>query len=543
MKVFKLFVVLFTVLFSYQSLLAKRTLSELPNSKVKNYRGNDVSLSSINNDGKPILIFTWSKNWCNPCVMRLNEMAEYYKKWQKETGVKIIALNLDKKESYNDVKQFANEKGWTFDIYQDAYGEFIDDTKITSAPLSVFLNKNLKIVKQYLTYSVTPQQFYGILINIDKTKQYFDSEWQLTSKNNAKFYREITMDYSNYEIPYKVKDYYINGTLQMEGAYKELYPEEIEHGEFSYYDENGNIQRKAEYISGEIKRRKYYFPNGQLQIQLTYKDWVPWTIEKSFDKNGAPKNCGTLKDGTGTYFIFSYETGDTTAVYEYKNGRYDGTIIKYYDNGKYIRKDYYKNGISYKYNLYNNENKSWFDEVAKELKKIDINQFVQQSTLEKVIDDYTEKVIFIMKEASNSFFKDIENKNAWLGNNYDDDKKEKLLSAYATQLIYYEIYRKHLISIVNYVLIESGEHKNVDKEKAMQLAKYGKTWFLDKPIDKDYNLEDFNDYLDYYLENEYDIDNYDAIYYATMVEILKDPPSNFLHYYAKYNADWGMLEY
>jgi len=48
--------------------------------------------------------------WCKPCVKELTSIAEVYEDWQKETGVKLIAVSIDDARTSASVKPFVLEK-------------------------------------------------------------------------------------------------------------------------------------------------------------------------------------------------------------------------------------------------------------------------------------------------------------------------------------------------------------------------------------------------------------------------------------------------
>ena len=66
---------------------------KMPVVKVKDLEGKDVDVSTITNDGKPIVFMFWA-TWCAPCLKELNNVAELYEEWQENTGVKIYAVSI-----------------------------------------------------------------------------------------------------------------------------------------------------------------------------------------------------------------------------------------------------------------------------------------------------------------------------------------------------------------------------------------------------------------------------------------------------------------
>ena len=66
----------------------------IPAADVKTLDGKTVNTSKFSNDGKPMIIDFWA-TWCKPCKKELDAIAETYEDWQKETGVKLIAISID----------------------------------------------------------------------------------------------------------------------------------------------------------------------------------------------------------------------------------------------------------------------------------------------------------------------------------------------------------------------------------------------------------------------------------------------------------------
>ena len=177
--------------------------------------------------------------------------------------------------------------------------------------------------------------------------------------------------------PYR--SYYINGTLEKEGFYKNNYPDSLwhyyyeggalkmkgmlkngtNHGLWEYYYENGNLRMAGMIINSKREGTwKFYFENGQLKSQGDYKNGRRtgiWNFfyedgklkaQTFYDKNGRGRykefyNSGELKaEGiningkSDSTWVFYHENGKLKAVGDYQEGKRDGLWIFYHNNGK-----------------------------------------------------------------------------------------------------------------------------------------------------------------------------------------------------------------
>ena len=67
-------------------------------------------------------------------------MATVYDKWQRETGVKVIAISIDDNRNYTKVPSFVRSKGWPFDFYQDKNQDIKRAMGISVCPLTVIIS-------------------------------------------------------------------------------------------------------------------------------------------------------------------------------------------------------------------------------------------------------------------------------------------------------------------------------------------------------------------------------------------------------------------
>ena len=142
---------------------------------------------------------------------------------------------------------------------------------------------------------------------------YYDKDWNKSEQKDAEYVRSYKVDVDH---KYRVEDRYINGNkLQMSGYYSSLDPDGIKDGHFVYYSDSGFIMKEGNYADdNKIGEWKYYYENSR-------------NIKK---------------------------------IEHFMNGKYDGELISYYEDGKIKDKTVYDaktNAINY----------SSYDETGKEI--------------------------------------------------------------------------------------------------------------------------------------------------------------------------------
>lgn len=195
-------------------------------------------------------------------------------------------------------------------------------------------------MKDEYIFQIKTILFFLLLSSISLAQQkkdtiYYDKQWYTTTKNKAVYFRVLPLMEKN-EL-YEVKDYYINGQIQMNA--------------YSSSKENDVFEGKA----------TWYFSNGKKQIERYYKNGSPEGVEISYYKDGKVKTKGEYKDGDrirGTFLLddcsypynvekyenykikeryLYYENSKTIAAHQFLKNRYNTDQIVYYDNkGKQI---------------------------------------------------------------------------------------------------------------------------------------------------------------------------------------------------------------
>ena len=124
----------------------------IPSATLKNMEGANVNTSDFKNDGKPMIINFWA-TWCSPCKRELNNIAEVYGNWVKETGVKLIAISIDDARNAGKVAPYVNGKAWEYEVYIDSNQDFKRALNVNNVPHTFLVNGKGEIVWQHNSYA------------------------------------------------------------------------------------------------------------------------------------------------------------------------------------------------------------------------------------------------------------------------------------------------------------------------------------------------------------------------------------------------------
>ena len=138
---------IFTLLGIFCLIQVNAQNQHLPAVDVKKLDGSVFNTGSLTNDGKPMLVDFWA-TWCGPCKAELNAIAEDYADWQKETGVKLVAVSIDDARNMEKVGPYVNGKNWEYDVLLDPNGDFKRAMNVNNVPHIFLLNGKGEIVWQ-----------------------------------------------------------------------------------------------------------------------------------------------------------------------------------------------------------------------------------------------------------------------------------------------------------------------------------------------------------------------------------------------------------
>lgn len=126
--------------------------NNLPSVTIQDLKGGLFNTSKIQNDGKPIIISFWYMG-CKPCINELTTIAENYADWQKETGVKLIAISIDDTRNLAKVEPYVNGRSWEYEVYCDPNGDFKRAMSVNTCPHTFLIDGKGDVVWQHNSYN------------------------------------------------------------------------------------------------------------------------------------------------------------------------------------------------------------------------------------------------------------------------------------------------------------------------------------------------------------------------------------------------------
>jgi cytochrome c biogenesis protein CcmG, thiol:disulfide interchange protein DsbE len=119
----------------------------MPSIDVKKLDGSVFNTGKLSNEGKPMLVDFWA-TWCGPCKAELNAIADLYSDWQKETGVKLVAVSIDDARNMEKVGPYVNGKNWEYEVLLDPNGDLKRAMNVNNVPHIFLLDGKGDIVWQ-----------------------------------------------------------------------------------------------------------------------------------------------------------------------------------------------------------------------------------------------------------------------------------------------------------------------------------------------------------------------------------------------------------
>lgn len=112
-----------------------------PDFTLTDMEGNSVSLSNLK--GKVVFLDFWA-TWCPPCRESLPHTQSLSQHEKAKSG-ELVVLAINAREEVEQVKQFMQEKGFSFRVLMDKDGAVLDKYKVQGIPTFVLIDREGKV--------------------------------------------------------------------------------------------------------------------------------------------------------------------------------------------------------------------------------------------------------------------------------------------------------------------------------------------------------------------------------------------------------------
>ena len=142
---------------------AEKKYDDATDFEVYTFDEKSVRLSDFR--GRGAVVNFWA-TWCPPCKAELPHFEKMYEKYGNDIEFMMVNLTDGHRETVDGAKGFIDANGYTFPVYYDTGMSASYAYRISSVPLTIFVDSNGKIIKRYvgmLTESVLERYIDEIL--------------------------------------------------------------------------------------------------------------------------------------------------------------------------------------------------------------------------------------------------------------------------------------------------------------------------------------------------------------------------------------------
>ncbi|GAA4114848.1 hypothetical protein GCM10022393_14680 [Aquimarina addita] len=175
----------------------------------------------------------------------------------------------------------------------------------------------------------------------EKDTIYYNVDWKETIKAKAHFFRPLPLEEKEDLI--LIKDYYINGNLQMQGWVRKD-DQQVYEGKIEWYYKNGNLSIVRNYAQGKFNGKETtFYEDGNLRSEQNYLNNLRVGEAKTYNNDGTIITDGIYEKGQPYEGRFYTQQQGLTFISTYIQGNKEGEEKVYTAKNELIAEGVYVN--------------------------------------------------------------------------------------------------------------------------------------------------------------------------------------------------------
>jgi peroxiredoxin len=140
------YIAIIILILSFCALLSASGGEKFPDFKLKGLDSKDNALSTVLEEGKPVVLSFWA-TWCKPCCLELDRMKPIFEGW--DNSVNYIAISEDGPKSKSKVAPLVKKQGYPYTVVFDDNGELKKKAGVSDIPALFILDTTGKVLYRH----------------------------------------------------------------------------------------------------------------------------------------------------------------------------------------------------------------------------------------------------------------------------------------------------------------------------------------------------------------------------------------------------------
>lgn len=117
--------------------ISERVDEPLPDAELTTVDGDTVSVSNMEAD---IIVIDFWATWCGKCIAMMPELEQLDEMYNENPDVRVMAINTNQGDSFDDVKEFVSERDVEIDVLFDEESRFTEKMGVGGVPYTAIID-------------------------------------------------------------------------------------------------------------------------------------------------------------------------------------------------------------------------------------------------------------------------------------------------------------------------------------------------------------------------------------------------------------------